>query len=250
MLQKSKKIIIVTGSSKGIGMEISKRYLDNKSFFLILNSRKNNKFIIETTKKYSDVKFIRGDINKILTQKKIIKFLKYKKFLIDGLICNVGGGKNPKNGKEKIINYKNSFDINFYSAVNTIYNLKNYFKKHAKVVCISSIASKSIVNTPIAYSVAKSALNSFIINFAKNYKKNKICITGILPGHVMHKNSVWFKKKNSDPKLIKDMLKNHMPTSVWIKSSDIANLTSFLMEHSTNSFNGSLIELDGGITTK
>ena len=89
-------------------MEISKRYLDNKSFFLILNSRKNNKFIIETTKKYSDVKFIRGDINKILTQKKIIKFLKYKKFLIDGLICNVGGGKNPKNGKEKIINYKNS----------------------------------------------------------------------------------------------------------------------------------------------
>ncbi len=250
MLQKSKKIIIITGSSKGIGMEIAKKFLDNKYFFLILNSRKKNRFINQTSKKYSNIKFIKGDISTILTQKKIIKFLKQKKFSIDSLICNAGGGKNPKNGEEKITNYKDSFNINFYSTINIIYTLKKYFKKHAKVVCISSIASKSIVNTPIAYSVAKSALNSFIVNFAKNYKKNKICITGILPGHVMHDNSIWSKKKISNPNLIKDMLKNHMPTSTWIKSTDIADLAYFLINHSTSSFNGSLIETDGGITTK
>ena len=166
------------------------------------------------------------------------------------MICNVGGGKNPENGKEILIDYKKSFEQNFFSNINIIYELKKLFKINSKIVCISSIASKSIVDTPIAYSVSKSALNSFIINFAKNFKVNKICITGVLPGHTMHENSIWLRNKKKKPILVKELINNHIKTGEWIRANDIAELTHFLINHTSNSFNGSLIELEGGITTK
>ena len=245
----SKKIIIITGASKGIGREITKKLLKYNTNYLILNSRNENEFIKKTKKDYK-IKFFNGDISEIKNIQKIKIFLKKNKMKIDGIICNVGGGKNPKNGKENVENYDINFQKNFFSAINIIYGLKKLLRKNSKIICISSIASKSIVNTPIAYSVAKAALNSFIINFAKNFKANKVCITGILPGHVMHQNSVWMKKKKSDPKLLKLLINEHIPSGEWIKPKDISDLTHFLLNHSSNSFNGSLIDLEGGVTTK
>lgn len=245
----SKKIIIITGSSKGIGKEIARKFLRYNTNFLILNSRNENEFI-KNTKKNHNIKFFKGDISKLKNINKIKAFLRKKKLKIDGIVCNVGGGSNPKNGEENIKNYEVNFQKNFFSSINIIYGLKKLFKKNAKIVCISSIASKSIVDTPIAYSVAKAALNSFVVNFAKNFKINKICITGILPGHVMHQNSVWMKKKKINPKLVNLLIDRHIPSGEWIKPKDISELTYFLLSHSSNSFNGTLIDLEGGVTTK
>jgi len=245
-----KKIILITGSSKGIGQGISKIFLRDKSFFVILNSRKKNKYISQVEKKFLNVKYISGDICSLNTIKKIINYLNIKKFSLNALVTNVGSGKSPKNGREKIRDYMSSLRVNFFSSLTPIYNLKKKFGYNCKIVCISSIASKSIVNSPITYSVSKAALNSFIVNFAKNYKFNKICITGILPGHTMHDTSVWKKNILKKPKLTNELISAHIPTGEWIKPEDISSLTYFLVNHDTNAFNGSLIDLEGGITTK
>ena len=118
-----KKIILVTGSSKGIGKEIVKKFIKNKNYYLILNSREENKFI-KHLKKEINVKFIKGNISSLKTIKKIFNFLKKKQFKIDGMICNVGGGKNPENGKEILIDYKKSFEQNFFSHIKMYCSLK------------------------------------------------------------------------------------------------------------------------------
>lgn len=245
-----KKIILITGSSKGIGLEIAKKFLKDSDYFVILNSRKKNSNIIQIQKNFSNTKFIEGNINSANTIKKILNFLNAKKIYLNSLICNVGSGKSSKVGKEKIYDYKQSMSLNFYSSLNPIYGLKEKFIKKGKIVCISSIASRSIVDTPIAYSVSKASLNSFIVNFAKNYKINNICITGILPGHTLHKTSVWKKNILKKPKLTKSLIDKHIPTGEWIIPEDISSLTYFLVNHNSNAFNGSLIDLEGGITTK
>lgn len=74
-----KKIILVTGSSKGIGKEIVKKFIKNKNYYLILNSREENKFI-KHLKKEINVKFIKGNISSLKTIKKIFNFLKKKHF--------------------------------------------------------------------------------------------------------------------------------------------------------------------------
>ena len=94
----SKKIIIITGSSKGIGKEIARKFLRYNTNFLILNSRNENEFI-KNTKKNHNIKFFKGDISKLKNINKIKAFLRKKKLKIDGIICNVGGGSNQKNGE-------------------------------------------------------------------------------------------------------------------------------------------------------
>ena len=74
-----KKIILISGASKGIGLSIAKIFLEKKNYFLILNSRNKNNNINEIIKKYDNVFYISGDIRKTRTIKKIIKFLKKKK---------------------------------------------------------------------------------------------------------------------------------------------------------------------------
>ena len=62
---------------------------------------------------------------------KIKAFLRKKKLKI-GIVCNVGGGSNPKNGDENIKNYEVNFQKNFFSSINIIYGLKKLFKKMQK----------------------------------------------------------------------------------------------------------------------
>ena len=66
----------------------------------------------------------------------------------------------------------------------------------------------------------------------------------------MHQNSVWMKKKKINPKLVNLLIDRHIPSGEWIKPKDISELTYFLLSHSSNSFNGTLIDLEGGVTTK
>lgn len=245
-----KKIILISGASKGIGLSIAKIFLEKKNYFLILNSRNKNNNINEIIKKYDNVFYISGDIRNTRTIKKIIKFLKKKDVKINTLVCNVGGGTYSANGQEIVKEFRNAFDINFFSSINLIYNIKKFIVKYGKIICISSIASKNICSSPIAYSTSKSALNSFIISFAKNFKKNKICISGILPGHTIHKTSVWQNKIKKNPIYVKQLLKDHMPTSKFIEARDIADLAYFLSNHDTSAFNGSLIDVEGGLNTK
>ena len=66
----------------------------------------------------------------------------------------------------------------------------------------------------------------------------------------MHKNSVWRKKLKNDAKLVKSMLEENIPIGNFIKSTEIADLVYLITELDGNSLNGSLIEAEGGITTK
>tara|TARA_B100000963_G_C22608635_1_gene663794 strand:+ start:864 stop:1592 length:729 start_codon:yes stop_codon:yes gene_type:complete len=241
------KKVFITGSSKGIGYDIARKFVDSKKYFVYLNSRSKNVNINKIIK-CRNTTYFKCDVEKIADVKKLAK--NFNKRSLDTIICNVGGGRYNQKGFENIKDYQKSLSINFFSAINIIYNLKDKLKKNSKIICISSIASKNICNAPLAYVVAKSALNSFIVGFAKNFKFNKTSITGILPGHTMHNNSVWRLKLKNNPKLIKKMKRENMPTGEFVESVEIAELTFFVSELKGNSLNGSLIEAEGGINTR
>jgi 3-oxoacyl-[acyl-carrier protein] reductase len=242
------KAILITGSTKGIGYEVATSFIKENNLHVIINARSIKKKITEKFKKHENISFVKADVSKTSSIKKILKHLSKKKLNLKYLICNVGNSKSKKNGYENISEYYKMFNDNFFSAIKLIYGLKNKLK-NGKIICVSSIAAKGIINSPIAYSVAKAALNSFVVNFAKNFKKNKIFICAILPGHTLHKTSIWAKKIRSQPNYVKRILREKVPSATFIKPNELSEIISFLINSRSNILNGALIDCENGLNT-
>jgi len=242
------KAILITGSTKGIGYEVANSFIKENNLHVIINARNIKKKFTEKFKNHQNISFVKADVSKTSSIKKVLKHLTKKKLNLKYLICNVGNSKSKKNGYENIYEYYKMFNDNFFSAIKLIYGLKSKLKD-GKIICVSSIAAKGIINSPIAYSVAKAALNSFVINFAKNFKKNKIFICAILPGHTLHKTSVWGKKIINDRLYVNKILKNNVPLGSFIKAADLSNIINFIINSDSNFLNGALIDCEGGLNT-
>ena len=80
-------------------------------------------------------------------------------------------------------------------------------------------------------------------DLAKNFIKYGIRVNSILPGNIMHENSIWNKKFKDDNEE-KNFLNKTMPHNDWIYPIDIYETITFLIKNK-NVVNTEII-LDGG----
>ena len=96
------------------------------------------------------------------------------------------------------------------------------------------------------YSIAKSALNSYVKIVSKDLAKRKIYINSICPGNILFPGSVWdLKLKKHRLKTI-DYIKDNVPLNRFGEPKDIASLVSYLSSEQNSFITGSIINIDGG----
>ena len=245
-LELKNKIILVTGSSRGIGKEIASTFLD-EGCKVILNGR--DKKSLEKTSKFFNhlTKFIVADVTKPLECQKLVKKIIRLYGRLDILVCNVGDGKSVPPGKETSKEWQKMFELNLQSATNVIEaSKKELSKTRGSIVCISSIAGLNVVGAPIPYSVIKSALNTYVKYSARPLGEKNIRINAIAPGNIMFKGSVWEKKKKQNPTLVNKILKNEVSLHRFGNPKEIANLAVFLSSPKSSFITGSVCVIDGG----
>ena len=239
------KNALITGSTQGIGFDIAKTLQEN-GCNIVINGRSPSKLKL-AKKKLHNCLAIKGDVAKYTDANIIIK--KFKKYFkkLDILVCNVGNGKQIKKIPD-INEWHRSFDINFWSSLNMISCAQNFLiKSKASIICISSICGlENIQGAPIPYSVAKSALNSFVANHSKFLGKFQTRINAIAPGNIIFKGSTWSKKmKNSPVKTLK-FLNENIALKSFGKPRDLSNLVIYLASDETKYITGSIFKVDGG----
>ena len=238
-----KKNILITGSSSGIGFGLAKKYL-NQGHKVIICS-KNIKKLKLASKILNNCFYVQADLSKETEIKKAIQKIKAKSIKLDILICNYGNSNFKKNN----LDFYHAFNNNFFSSVNTIKHVLPVLKKNTgKIICISSIcAIEAIKGAPIAYSVAKSALNNYVKSISFILAKEKICINSIAPGNIYFKGSTWEKKMKTNKSKIRKYIYEHVPMNKFGDIQDIFNLCTYLCtdNHFTT---GSTYIIDGGQT--
>jgi len=246
----SNKKVLVTGSSSGIGLEIAKDFSEAGSV-IALNGRDKTK-LKKAAKKIYNSKMVHGNVEDPKMAKKIVTKAVSLLNGLDIIVCNVGSGKSVKPGLENYQDWQTSFKKNFFSATNVIEaSKKHLIKSKGNIICISSICGiEYITGAPITYSVAKSALNSYIKMNSKILGQKEVRINAIALGNILFKGSVWEKKIKKNRKIVINNINLNVALKKFGNLKNISNICLFLASKKSDFVTGSVWVADGGQVKK
>lgn len=229
----SKKVVIITGASKGIGKAIALKFSEDKNFIICLfgrNIRKLKSLHKQISKRNIAAEYFSGDVADEqfvnASVKEVLK--KYKK--IDILINNAGIAYFEQFVDSNLEQFKTQIDTNVIG----VYNFSKAVicgmikKKNGSIINIVSQAGKVGFSYGTTYAATKHAVMGFSKSLMLEVRKYNIRVIAVCPGSVeteMISNSPIHNniKKVLKPKDIADIVFASicLPNRVLISEIDI-----------------------------
>jgi NAD(P)-dependent dehydrogenase (short-subunit alcohol dehydrogenase family) len=193
MATMDKRLAVVTGSNKGIGLEVS-RQLARKGLRVVLTSRdeaKGRKAQALLQKEGLDVLFHELDVTEKKSVNAIAKYLEGEHDRVDVLVNNAGillGKYDTSVLDEKETLFRDTLETNFYGALRMSQALVPMMQKHryGRVVNLSSGLGQldEMGDGVSAYRVSKTALNALTRMLATAGADDNILVNSMCPGWV------------------------------------------------------------------
>ena len=236
-----KKIVLITGGSGGIGLDISKNYIKNNAKVISL-TRTMTKEIV--SKNFRQIKIDLSNNDKV---KKAANKLKNEKIFPDIIINNVGGDLNLKDPLSDLSVWKKVFQLNLEVGIilNNIFIPSMIRKKWGRICHISSISALENQGTP-PYCSAKSAVNAYVRSVGRYLSSKKIVMTAVMPGPILTKNGYWDIKGKKEPKSVKKYLDERVAIKRFGNEQEISDFVIFLTSQKSSFAAGSCFLVDGG----
>ena len=175
-----KKIAVITGASKGIGLSCAKALL--KKGYIVVDASRTEAGKI----KNKNYMYIKTDIStekdvKALTEKVIELYGR-----IDVLICNAGFGKFANLVDSKSRDFDSMFAVNVKGVyLSCRYALPQMLEqKSGTIVIVSSIAGKNGVASASIYSATKHAVIGLASSLMAEVRKDNVRVVTVCPGSV------------------------------------------------------------------
>ena len=242
------KKVFVSGSSRGIGLSIARKFIEEGAN-VIINARNTDELSVAASS-LGNCNSVAGDVS--IPENALKTITRAAEILggIDIVVCNVGSGSSVPPGQETYDEWQRVFSVNFFTATNLIEaSLEFLEKSQGSVVCISSICgTETIPGAPVTYSVAKSALNTYVKSMSAPLGTKGIRINSVAPGNINFDGSVWANKIAQDPVSVKEMLKNNVPMRKLGSPEDVAHMVVWLASDISNFVTGTIVTTDGGQT--
>jgi len=242
------KKIIVTGASRGLGEAVCKALAERGAKLALLSrSKKEMDKLKSKFKNSSNHISIKVDL---LKNKQIILAVKNaKKFLknVDIVLHIAGGGFGLR---DKLINendFKKLFQINIGAAaeINRIIVKDKAKQKTLKLVHVGSTASFEAVGS-VGYNVVKSALAGYVRSLGRELIKNKVIVTGILPGGFIADGNAMDRLRKRNKRAYDKFIKTRLPRGVMGSVKEILPLLLFLCSSHSSMMGSCLVPIDGG----
>jgi len=243
------KVAIITGSSRGIGKAIAKRYAELGARVVISSRKLASCKIVEQEILDNGGQAISFECN--ISNKpscsELVKHCVSNFGKIDILVCNAASNpyygtleKIPDESFEKIMN--NNVKSNLWLCKDTI----PHFKKNKKgsIIIVSSIAGLQGVKNLGAYSISKTADIGLIRSLAVELGSSNINVNGLCPGII---KTDFAKALWENPKILKSVEEN-APLKRIGTTDEVAGAAILLASDPGAFITGQVITMDGGIT--
>ena len=235
-----KKIVFITGVSRGIGLELAKCFL-NDGYFVIGTSR--SEFNLSSSLGSENCLHLPLDVTNRDQISSCIKKLKEEDIVPNVLINNAGITKDQLFLRMKDEDWDDVIDSNLTSVFNmTKLFIKSMVKdRSGKIINISSVAGLMGNPGQVNYSASKAGLGGFTRALAKEVAARNITVNCIAPGFMETDMTNHFKEKELENIL------NQIPANKMGNPQNIADLALFLASDKGEYITGQTISVDGGL---
>jgi NAD(P)-dependent dehydrogenase (short-subunit alcohol dehydrogenase family) len=186
------KTAVVTGGSKGIGLEVVRMLVD-EGVRVVSGSRS-----ITTELKETGATPVSVDLSTPDGPARLIDEALAELGWIDILINNAGIGDHSslvEGATSNVLSlpdsaWEKSFNVNFYSALRTSRAaMPSLIERHGVIINVSSIGARLVGSGPVDYNIAKTALNALTKALAEQFGPQGVRTIGVSPGPVS--TGVW-----------------------------------------------------------
>lgn len=238
-----RKVVIVTGASKGIGREIAK-LLAKEGLQVVANYNKSEQKAKELKEELNnqniDVDIFKADVSKRKEAKALVTYTLNKYGKIDVLINNAGISEYKIYTDETDEDWDRVINTNLYSAFimsqevipNMIHN------KSGCIINISSIWGIVGASLEVLYSISKAGMDGLTKGLAKELGPSNIRVNSVAPGAMD-------TDMNADLSMEElKQLEKDTPLGRIGKPEDIAKCVKWLVEDTFTT--GQIISINGG----
>ena len=235
------KTVVITGGSKGIGLEITKTFLKHQANVIILARNKPKRKI---QSKGNAGYFIECDIRNTESIDNAIKDIASKYKSIDVLINNAGGAPMADSLTASPKFHEAIIDLNLTAPLNLSQKIAKKMIKQktvSNIINISSVTATRPTPGSAAYGAAKGALVNLTKTLAVEWAP-KIKVNSIIVGYIETENSILHYGSKSE---IKKVAKT-IPLKRMGQPQDVANACVFFASDMAEWVTGSALEVHGG----
>jgi 3-oxoacyl-[acyl-carrier protein] reductase len=235
-----KKNVLVTGCSRGIGLAIAKKLID-EGYFVVGTSR--SKIDLANLLGSDNCLHQAVDVSNEDDISSMIESLTKQDIHIHCLVNNAGITK------DQLFMRMNSDDWN--SVINTNLNgvfyltkslIKSMVKsKYGRIVNISSVAGLMGNAGQVNYASSKAALSGFTKSLAKELASRNITVNNVCPGFIESDMT----KELSDAQIENAL--QQIPLQRFGTPEEVASLVAYLLSDAANYITGQELSIDGGM---
>lgn len=236
------KVALVTGSSRGIGLEIAK-HLANLNYQVVLNSR--SEIGTEILKEFKDaphpVRQITGDVSDFEISKNIIEQAIEEFGQIDVLVNNAGITRDGLIMRMKESDFDSVIATNLKGTFNMCRHITQPMlkKKMGTIINLSSVVGIAGNAGQTNYSASKAGVIGLTKSLARELASRRITVNAIAPGYIETEMTDGLSKR------VKEKMFEQIPLKRFGQAREVAQTVEFLIDNKY--ITGQVIEVNGGL---
>lgn len=239
----NEKVAIITGGTRGIGLETARLFKENKAEVIIFGSKKETveKAVLELKNEGADVEGYWPNLNNYDEISELIEKIYNKYGHIDILVNNAGISANKKIEDTASEDFEKIINLNVNAMFNMSKAVVPYMKKNHGGVILNTSSMVSIYGQPsgVGYPASKFAVNGITKSLARELAPSNIRVNAVAPG-VTNTDMVAALPKEMIEPLIKTI-----PLGRIGEPRDIANAFLFLASDMASYVTGEILSVDG-----
>ncbi|MDR0288351.1 MAG: 3-oxoacyl-ACP reductase FabG [Clostridiales bacterium] len=246
MIDKEKRIALVTGGSKGIGAAIALEMA--KSYHVIINYNRSideaSKLATQVSAAGGTAETIKADVSNEADVISMFRYIKNTYKNIHLLVNNAGINADGYLMTMSLESWNKVIQTDLTSvflctreAIKIMYNAKT----RGKIINIASVSGAVGLDGQANYSAAKGGVIAFTKSVAKEVAKYGITANAIAPGFI---ETDMVKKV---PRAILNQIVNNIPIKRVGNVEEVAKFAAYLASEDSNYFTGKVFTIDGGM---